>query len=858
MRRFEEGQDREFGRSVALGEDNAECLRQMERWCKHVEIERVSEGLYAQMTGLPIASHSIGCPYVEGRSHSMNLRWIFCDFLVQHCAACPYHTPNGDVTWGQKIIDDHRKEILKCEQTGRIEAERISGLRSDLRLRSKNISANAAPESLRILEFLEAIFSDDEIERKEASERLKQSARLGPDLFPDGAIDLILALAGSAECSHLILPVCAELSSRRADLNTRLAQTALDNIDKNLHVELSATVLEALGDAIRYPIGDAYIERLLLSQDHRRPFDGWQDGRPDYSHSTRVIIRSFDADPENVQNVLRRELKNETDYVRFQLCGAIQLIQRERPQIVANLLDDLVASLAFYENERLGDAPSGQIIQILRTAFRHFPEYVDQFLAEVMARVHPTVQEDIVRVYRDQFFDRTVTWEKRREDRHRAEVSEPEQAAIQRLLEWVKNDQLDIDIRAEALEALAIACKYATAGVLNHFDSLFGYIAIVSGQKRPDPPSKILLPNRPQSAQLDQLDELRRTQQWGIFKQRLQNCLEELCEARPSDVFDSVYSCLNQSSAHLEDDFKACCVSLLGELGKDYLLRPRVLPLIWRALMDYGSTWIQATAIRATVEMFSYSTASPPTNLVDTIILHLQDPHVVVHKAALRAVSWRPGWFDERQSREALTCLSSHLRAYRDDKYQLDDICDGILSVGRRYDRLKLLALRLVESVFPTGEELVDSKIAEQMTQFCKPNERIAQLVAKDIGICLARHDRDHLNYYGHSPRGHVFEWLHQLPVATYGRVADDLLASAKAVAERDAFESCHFASLFSHFRAFRYEQSVLEAAANALSQELRFESVRATLLKLAAVAAGNASLQTSDATAPQASLTEV
>jgi hypothetical protein len=275
--------------------------------------------------------------------------------------------------------------------------------------------------------------------------------------------------------------------------------------------------------------------------------------------------------------------------LRFQLCGAIQLIQRERPQIAANLLDDLVASLGLYENERLGDAPSGQIVQILRAAFRHFPAYMDQFLAETMFRVRPTVQEDIVRVYRDQFFDRTVSWEKRDEHRHRAEVSGPEKAAIQRLLEWAKNDQLDIDIRAEAAEALAIACKYATAGVLNHFDSLFGYIAIVSGQKRPDPPSKILLPNRPQSAHLDQLDELRRTQQWGIFKQRLQNCLEELCEARPSDVFDSVYGCLNQSSAQLEDDFKACCVSLLGELGKDYLLRPRVLPLIWRALMDHSS-----------------------------------------------------------------------------------------------------------------------------------------------------------------------------------------------------------------------------------------------------------------------------
>jgi hypothetical protein len=141
------------------------------------------------------------------------------------------------------------------------------------------------------------------------------------------------------------------------------------------------------------------------------------------------------------------------------------------------------------------------------------------------------------------------------------------------------------------------------------------------------------------------------------------------------------------------------------------------------------------------------------------------------------------------------------------------------------------------------------------MIRFCNPSERIAQLVAKDIGTYLARQDRDHLNYYGYSPRSRMFEWLHQLPVAAYERLADDLLTSAKATAERDAWGSCHFASLFSHFRAYRHEQCVLEAAANALSSEPRSESFRATLLRLAKTAAGNASLQKGDPTAREAFL---
>ena len=822
----------------------------MQRWCKHVEIERTSEGLYAQMTGLPIATHSIGCPKIEGKSESMNLRWMFSDFLVEHCAACQHHAPNGDFSWGKGIIDEHRKKVQQREQADKEEADRISKLRSELRSKSRDISSETEPESHRVLKYLEAVFSEDEAERNEASERLKQSARVGADLFPDAAIRLVLLLAGSNEFSGLMLPVCAELASRRSDLGSHLSRTALDNIEKKLHPELSASVLKALGNDVAYPLSEVCIKRLLLSQDHYRSFHNRTDEEPDYPHSTAVMVRSFDVDPDSIQNIVRRELQNENDAMRFQLCGAIKLVQNQRPQFVENLLDDLARSLDLHEDTRSGaETPSGHIGHILQSAFRYSTKTVDAFLAKSMLRVRPAVQEDIVRVYRDQFFDRTLSWEERYEQKNRTEVSEPEKAAIQRLLVWAKDDDIEIDIRVKALEALGVACDYAVAGLLGEFDSLLGYFAIVSGKERPpDSPPKILLPNQPQNAQLERLDELRRIQEWGSFKRQLQGCLEELCRAKPSEMFGSVYGCLQQPSVHLEDGFKACCVSLLGELGKDYLLQPRVLPLVWRALMDYGSTRVRAKAIHATVEMFSSSTASPPTNLVDTIIVHLQDPKVVVHQAALRAVSWCPKWFDERQAIEALTCLNAHLRVYHDDKYQLDDICGAILSIGRRDERLKLFALRMVRSVFPTGEELVDAKITEKLIGFCEPSERIAGLVAKDIGTYLARYHRDRYNHYGYSKRFRMFKWLHQLPVAAYQRVADDLLAAARQVAQRDAWEACHFASLFARFRMFRYEQCVLEAVANALPEEPRQETFRTSLHQLAMIADGNAALQTDDA----------
>ena len=399
-----------------------------------------------------------------------------------------------------------------------------------------------------------------------------------------------------------------------------------------------------------------------------------------------------------------------------------------------------------------------------------------------------------------------------------------------------------------------MACSYASIEVLSHFDSLLGYFAIISGEEHPPATTpKILLPGERRDLNMEKLDEFNRVQQWGIFKQGLQKCLEELCKARPSEVFDSVSGCLTQPSPHLEDGFNACCVSLLSKLGKDYLLRSRMLPLIWRALMDYSSTLIRAVAIDATVEMFSHSNSSPPANLVDVIILHLRDPKVIVHKAALRAVSRSPHWFDEKQSVEVLDCLATHLHVYRNDKYQLDDICDGILAIGHQNERLKLSALRMVKSIFPTGEELVDSQIAQELIRFCKPSDRMAQIIAKDIGTFLGLYDRDRNNDYGYSKRRRMFEWMHQLPAATYQRTAEYLVVSADKLAKRDAWESCYFASLFAQYRDFRNEHLVLAAAADALPEEKRYESFCKSLRQLAIVAAGNASLQLGDIEAAEA-----
>jgi hypothetical protein len=846
MRRYEESSGKDFDRAVRLGEDNVECIRGMRQWCQHFQIERTTAGMYAEMTGLPIASHKIGCSKVAGGSESMNLRWICSEFLVNYCDGCTMHCPNGDPAWGKEIIDTHRRTTGQREAERRNRAQRIVELRSHLRAESRTINADVEPESKKLINFLESLFDEDVDNRRLGSERLQHAAELAPELFPEPAIALLLTLALSEDFAELVLPILAQLAGRRGDLVERLQTTALDAIKRHLRTEQAAAIIVRLGIAARFPLDDASVESLLLSQVHQVPIGGWREGRPGYSCSTAVLVGTFDSEPESLEAVVRRHLQSDDAEIRVSLCGAVRLVQEHRPKLALRLLNDLKRSLELPEEERLSSAtPSGKLTHILCDAFKSFPEQIDASLAEWFPTVRPAVQEDVVKVYRDQCFERALDREQRRSQRMRADVGDAERIAISRLLEWAKDDRLQPDIRTEALGAIEQACEDSTMAVMPRFDSLLGYCALVISEKEPPPrPLAIVMPGQQDDPHLNQLDALNRKQHWGFFKQRLEKCLEVLCSANPKKLFPTVSACLTQPGIYLTTEFKACCIALLGVLGKDYEVRPRALPLLMNALMDYESAWVRCKAIEATVEMFPSRDGPPPSNVVDTIVVHLQDPLVIVHRAALQAVSRHRSWFDSRQSVEVLSCLATHLRVYRDDKHQLKDICEALLTIASRDGRLKAFALRMIESVFPTEEEYADADIAEELLRAFAPDERGAPRVARVLATFLGKYERDRYNSYADSRRDKMFEWLHELPCEHFEVVADDLLSSAKRLAARDAWECCHFASLFSHFGAFRAEREVIQIASRALPREPKFDSFRDDLDSLAAIAETNAVLQ--------------
>ena len=837
MLRDEESRERDFHRHVEIGRDNQACISGMRRWCNNVEVEPDASGLYAEITGLPIGSYTVGCPYVSGKTGGMNLRLIMSEFLNEHCAGCPHHTPNGDISWGQGIIDAH---VAQTEQSRRLSEEtnrRIQELRAELRAKSASMAAQETVEARSVLTYLEALFSESETERDEASESIRQAALIGAGLFPIEAARFIATLARTQEYSEAMLPVCAVFGTKLTDLAKDLVETALTNIEAGLHVESSAAVLTSVGNAAAFPLGKLHIRRLMLSQDHHPLSVVFNRGQPNYPNSTSVLVKSFDADRESVTSVAREVLENQGDHNRHNVCGAIDLVQQERPSIGLDLLDSLIASLNLYDSDDTYDGPSTKIVRLLMAALTHDPAATDAAIGTAFRHARPAVQGDFANVY--------GLLERSRHDVDENTHPQFFAVATRRLWEWIRDERLTIEVRHEALSSLASTYRLFPSRAAADVGTLLGYLAIVCAQEQPPVrPASLEIPGHSGDEIVEQLERQTDLMKWNSFKRELCECLTALSRHDESAVFQAVADCLGQPLDQMNEEFKVRCVSVMAKVVTKYEVRPKALPYVWKALMDYGSPSTRAQAIEATANMFG-SGISPPPNLAEMVLISLNDQYVVVHQAALRAVSRRPHWFNGNQTHSLLVMLEVLLKTYAPEKHLVDDICRAIFAVARKDPRFKPHAVRLVEHYFPTGKEFIDRDIALRITQFCEPTDAIAGIGAKCVVVYLGEHKRNSGNSFGQSKRDQMLAWLRQLPIETFRRVSDELFSYALKASERDdTWAACSFAGVFAHFMDFQRERDVLETALRAIPDEPRRADQRALVQRLKEAATKNASLQ--------------
>jgi hypothetical protein len=688
-----------------------------------------------------------------------------------------------------------------------------------------------------VLELTEGLFGENPQDRSHASASLQQAAKVAPELFHPAAVDLVLTSASQPPLADLCLPVAAALAGRRDDIADRLVSVAVEAIHTGLSLETACEILVGCGCGASRPVPAGLIEKVVARQNHIRPFGGWPTRDPDcppvdippvHAFSTALLIRAYDQNPESLLSPLRTKFRDNDKYRRVNVCGVAKELLNQRPEVGVALLPVIIDSLDL-DDDGYDDSADGAACALIGKIFIREPAISDEYLRDRFTRQSQEAQCLAANVYRWVLW---TDWDEKK-GLDRAHFDEAVGLVFHRSLALVQDQSFDLEVRQAFMDAIESACRNHLDVAMAEFDTLLGALACLCTQKEaPAPPPRIILPgDEPRDPRLLGLEAANRQMTWDHFKSKFQTSLKELAGKRPKVAVERLLNCFASLDSKTHEPLKAAVVRLLGEVGRDRETLPRVLPLLWKALMDYDSVLVRCYAIEAVKRCFESAECDPPPDVVEALVLHLRDSYVVVHNAAIRAISWHTHWLAPTQIEDVIQQLARWAATYRKkNPYKLEDICPPIVSLSQSIPTIRLSAIRFVAGLLPTGAPYVDAHLIELLTRRVEPEEDGAFYVAPQVAAWIVRDKRDPFDYRD-DVRDQIFEWLQALPVETFQKTRSALLAAGRSIAESGEIWSVYrLAATFASFSDFRAEAEVLGIAKCKLPQGRRYENTIRTL----------------------------
>lgn len=791
-----------FTKMTRLGVANQDLLGKARLWCKHLSVEMRSAGMIAEVTGLPVGSHEIRCPHATGGTAGMNLPWLLPQFVIEHCRGCPHHLPVGDVTWGQEIFRDADARAAAKAQA----KDRLAELRLRMLSLPRVARGTADLSEYAILEWIELLFGEDAHSARESERRLGEAAQVAPELFRDAAVNALVEGAAVEPFGARCLPVLANLSAHRPDLDERLKEVAQIALIEGHDLQPQCQILFEIFHRTEREVDPVLVSRVVSGLNYIRPIGGWKtkdpechliDIDPDYSASTRLLILAFDRQPESIITPLQEAFADNAKIRRINACGIVKSLNIYRSKIGIILLHNILRSLEL-DDDMFDDSADGAACSLLAKLFRQEPAIVDDLLSTQLLYQSEEVQSLYIDVYQ------SVTRRRWREPDAAPINTEREREVVargfQRCLQFLQEDRLGLTARRYVPQTIKSVCEDHPEIALTAFDALLGTIAILHTRANPPepPPSLHMLGELEPSAGLVALNNRNRLQQWNLFKDALREALEELVSNRPGQTLPTLLSSFDSVCSKTSPGFKADLVTLIGRIGCHPEFRPVVMPALWKALMDFDAQRVRSNAVMALSEAFRDSHAPPPSDVVDALLIHLRDTYVIVHLAAARTLGSNANWLSEQQAMEALTLLYTWAKIYkRDDPFNLEPIVDALLLISRRFPAIRKSVVDATVSLLPINEQHIDSNLRQLLARRITPNDPEAVSIAGSVAQWVAMDRGDSFDYYENEQQVERFMWLYGLTKTAFDHIEKLIADIARGVASRDPRTGCLFASLF-------------------------------------------------------------
>ncbi len=267
--------DLRIPKAIASGEINKEAMELIRNWCRHARVVKVGGvGIIEVETGLPIGHHAMACEHAAAQGMGFwDLRDAAVDFHDRNCVGCAHRAPVG-LPNISTLLSERDKGRRLAEEEAQARATRANERREARRRVRQSLRTKLDPVSATIIDHLEELDQDD---RNDAGARLLGLAQLAPESFTAEVVELCFGLLESRE-DWFDDAGMRLLYQLRAD-SVRLTRCALRSLARHWYSAIAFDIIEAndglidgalVADALPALVGRANPERSLGMSAERR------------------------------------------------------------------------------------------------------------------------------------------------------------------------------------------------------------------------------------------------------------------------------------------------------------------------------------------------------------------------------------------------------------------------------------------------------------------------------------------------------------------------------------------------------------------------------------------------------------
>lgn len=814
--------------SVKMGEANASLIPRLKRWCSQLDVELVSAGLLAEMTGLPIGMLQVVCQHATKGLQGWNLREIAAYFVAENCRNCPFHEELGPDNAGRDILretEQVREARAKSAESHSPAKIRLNGLVSgDL-----TSALRTAPTTEQSVLELVALLEDDD-HSGDAVEKLRQASNLAPEFFSDLACEVIAEHIADISKGGKCAEILKTLGSKRGKLPTVAVRAAMRCVEMPFcHDEVLTLLADYLAEGGDLP-HVATVARIIGHQAYGAesfipaPMDHHYPGL------IRVLSEIGQRDLVRLAHAFEKRLENPEKAVRVGTSVTLRRMTSIIPALGPMLSEVLIASLSL-DDDRYGRSADVEATDALADIFVREPTDTQAKLAAAFVRVDDEAKELIFRVYR------SVAEAARRsheESEHAAMAVQCLPEVLDAIISATTSFAFPLKVREEAAETIEWIASDHPPLVLPRLDGILGAIAIVSREavdfSEANPGNNPILSGFPRTESLS----------YDAIARNLASTLKELAEYAPVVVWRSIEPLLQSLRVGDETEavVKARLIHLFVTFARNHTTAPALIPELFKALMAMESVLIRATALEVIRDLLLRAPELIPDNMRDMVVIYLRDPYVAVHSNAARAAIVMPMSSVDQVIEVAQLLFSQYcIHAREGGAWLCRDLSEGLVKLSRPDLRsVQIFALRALLKQCQDVEFYVVRDALDAFEDFVSLDPAFAEIYVRELLKFFERFPgrNDQQSY---SREHQLFLSLFEQPESAIRKNLKQFRDAIRATAKSAPFEALQLISALLYFECFDDAADAAAEVKSALPIGARHEVLRlqAELTEIAA-----------------------